>query len=69
MFRRLLLEDWQNALVAIAFFLILTGFILILIRAVTMRKKDRDYMAGLPLQSDDDRREVNDKPSKQKPSK
>lgn len=52
MFRRLILEDWQNTLLVIGFFLIAAVFIAIVIKSLRMKRKDREYMANLPLEEE-----------------
>ncbi len=53
MFRRLILEEWQNVLLIIGFVLAFTGFVLLVARALAMRKIERKYLAHLPLKEDD----------------
>jgi hypothetical protein len=51
MFKRLALEDWHTTLAILAFFITFGTFIFLVIRAILMKKEDRDHMANLPLEN------------------
>jgi len=53
MFQRVVLENWHEAIPYICFALIAGVFLVIVIRAVSMKKSDVDRIASLPLQGDD----------------
>ncbi|MCC5807640.1 MAG: hypothetical protein JJU00_15050 [Opitutales bacterium] len=56
MFRRLILEEWQNLLLILGFLLIACAFFAIVVKTVRMKRKDREYMANLPLEDEEKRR-------------
>ncbi len=56
MFRRLILEEWQNLLLIVGFLLIAAAFFAIVVKTLRMKRKDREYMAGLPLEDEEKRR-------------
>jgi len=51
MFKRIDFSGWEALLMA-AFFITFAGFLYFTWRAVRMKKKERDHMAHLPLESD-----------------
>lgn len=53
MIRRVSFEEWQGIITLIAFFLFFTLFIVISIRAWRMKKADRERIANLPLESEE----------------
>ena len=52
MFKRIILEDWQTVVPYLCFALIGGAFLLIVIRAIRMKKNDVDHLSNLPLQDD-----------------
>ncbi len=56
MFRRLILEEWQNLLLIVGFLLIAAAFFAIVVKTIRMKRKDREYMASLPLEEEEKRR-------------
>ena len=50
MFKRVFLEDWAQIIPAISFCIFATVFLLVSIRAMRLRKSERDRMAALPLE-------------------
>ena len=52
MFKRIVLEDWQNLMPAIAFAFAFAIFMILSLRAVFMKKEVADRMARLPLEKD-----------------
>ena len=52
LYKRLSLEEWQNVLTFVAFFLTFGAFIYFTIRALRMKKDKRDHMANLPLEEE-----------------
>ncbi len=52
MFRRVILESWQDLVPYIGFTLIAVAFLLILFRAIFMKPTDADRMAAMPLQDE-----------------
>lgn len=53
MIRRVLFEEWQMTITLIAFFLSFATFTYFAVRALRMRKKERDRLSNLPLEKDD----------------
>ncbi len=49
MFKRLVIEDWQQVLPVIAFSLTFGIFLVLSVRALLMKRSKADYMAHLPL--------------------
>lgn len=49
MFQRVILENWHAMVPYIAFFLVAGSFLVILFRAVTMRRDEAESLARLPL--------------------
>ena len=53
MIRRVLFEEWQMTITLIAFFLTFATFTYFVVRALRMRKQERDRLSNLPLEKDD----------------
>ncbi|MCC5834040.1 MAG: hypothetical protein JJU20_04845 [Opitutales bacterium] len=53
MIRRVLFEEWQMTVTLIAFFLSFATFTYFTVRALRMRKKERERMSNLPLEKDE----------------
>lgn len=53
MLKRVSFEEWQTIITLIAFFLCFLTFIYFTVRAVRMRKSDRDRLANLPLEDEE----------------
>ena len=49
MFKRILVEDWVHIVPVISFFIFATVFIFVTIRAIKIRKTERERLAALPL--------------------
>ena len=49
MFKRIFHEDWAGVVPIIAFVLTFTFFVVMIVRAVGMKKAKRDHLASLPL--------------------
>lgn len=60
MIRRVLFEEWQMTITLIAFFLSFATFTYFTVRALSMRRKDREHMANLPLEKDKNEPQKND---------
>lgn len=54
MFKRVTLEGWHEIVPYLCFALIAGAFLVIVIRAVRMKRSDIDRIANLPLQDDDE---------------
>jgi hypothetical protein len=54
MFRRLLLEDWQNVLAIISFSIFFAVFLLSAVRVWLMPRHRLEHMENLPLAHDTD---------------
>ncbi len=52
MFKRVILEDWQLIVPYVTFSLIAGAFLLIVIRALRMKKSEVEKMASMPLKND-----------------
>ena len=52
MYRRVSLESWHEIVPYICFALIAGAFLIILIRALRMKKTDIDHLSHLPLKED-----------------
>ena len=52
MYRRVSLESWHEIVPYICFALIAGAFLIILIRALRMKKTDIDHLSHLPLKDD-----------------
>lgn len=52
MIRRVILEEWQSISTLIIFFVTFFAFVYFTVRALRMRRKDREHMANLPLEED-----------------
>lgn len=53
MFQRVALENWHEVVPYVCFALIAGVFLIILVRALRMKKSEVDRIASLPLQDDD----------------
>lgn len=53
MFKRVLVEDWVQYVPVVSFGLFFTIFLVVAVRALRMRKAEREHMASLPLDKDD----------------
>ena len=51
MFKRIVLEDWQNIVPLVSFGVTFAIFFIAVLRAVTMRRENVDRLANLPLDS------------------
>ena len=49
MFKRVFVEDWAQIIPIISFCIFATVFLLVSIRAMMLRKPERERMAALPL--------------------
>lgn len=49
MFKRILVEEWAHIIPVISFFIFATVFVIVSIRAIRMRKDDRERLASMPL--------------------
>ena len=49
MFQRVNLEDWADSIPLIAFIIFAVIFVLVTIRALRLRKDERERLAALPL--------------------
>ena len=54
MFKRVSLEGWHEFVPYLCFALIAGAFLVIVIRAVRMKKSDIEHVANLPLRDDDE---------------
>lgn len=54
MFKRVLLEDWHAILPYLGFALIGGAFLIIVVRAMRIKKSEAERLAHLPLQDDAD---------------
>lgn len=54
MFKRVILEDWHMVLPYLGFALIAGAFLVIVVRAVRIKKTEAERLAHLPLQDDAD---------------
>lgn len=52
MYRRVTLEGWQDFVPYLCFALIAGAFLVILIRALRMKKPDIDHLSNMPLRDD-----------------
>lgn len=50
MFQRVLVEDWTLCLPFVSFFLFAAVFAVVTIRAMALRKPERERLAALPLE-------------------
>lgn len=53
MFKRIILEDWANAMPMIVFGVLFTIFLIMTLRATRLDRKEREHMANLPLSDSD----------------
>ena len=49
MFKRILVEDWAHIIPVVSFFIFATVFIVVTLRALKLRKSERERLAALPL--------------------
>ena len=54
MFRRVQLEAWHEIVPYVCFALIAGVFIVVVVRALRMKKEEIDHVANLPLRSDEE---------------
>ena len=54
MFKRIILEDWQSVVPYLCFALIGGAFLIIVVRALCLKKSDVDHLAHLPLLDDEE---------------
>ncbi|MDF1825285.1 MAG: hypothetical protein P1U68_11625 [Verrucomicrobiales bacterium] len=52
MYRRVILESWHEIVPYICFALIAGAFLVILIRALRMKKPEIDHLSNMPLRDD-----------------
>ena len=50
MFKRIFVEDWASIIPFISFFIFATVFTFVTIRAMRLRKSERERLAALPLE-------------------
>lgn len=60
MIRRVILEEWQTISTLIIFFVTLFAFIYFTVRALRMRKQERERVSQLPLEEDLNERKPHD---------
>jgi cbb3-type cytochrome oxidase subunit 3 len=60
MIRRVILEEWQMISTLIIFFVTLFAFVYFTVRALRMRKQDRERISQLPLEDDLNERKPRD---------
>lgn len=53
MFKRIFVEDWAQIIPMVSFFIFASVFILVTIRAMRLRKTDRERLAAMPLDNPD----------------
>lgn len=53
MFKRIFHEEWTSVVPIIAFAITFIFFIVMIVRAVRMRKAKRDHLSSLPLEDDE----------------
>jgi len=53
MFKRIFVEDWAQIIPMISFFIFVSVFVLVTIRAMRLRKTERERLAAMPLDSPD----------------
>lgn len=53
MFKRILVEDWVLLVPIVSFCIFAAVFLVVAVRALRMRKSERERMASLPLDDDD----------------
>jgi len=51
MFKRIFVEDWAHIIPVISFCIFAAVFLLVTVRALRLRKPERERMAALPLDS------------------
>ncbi len=52
MFKRILVEDWAQIIPVISFFIFAAVFLVVTIRAIRLRKPERERLASLPLENE-----------------
>lgn len=53
MFKRIIYDDWTTIIPILSFWLTFGVFLIIVMRAVFLRKKTVNYMKNLPLEDED----------------
>ena len=53
MFKRIFHEEWTSVVPIIAFAITFIFFVVMIVRAVRMRKAKRDHLSSLPLEDDE----------------
>ncbi len=53
MFKRILVEDWAQIIPVISFCIFFSVFVLVTVRALRLRKSDRERLAAMPLDPQD----------------
>ena len=53
MFKRILVEGWAHFVPIISFCIFFTVFLVVSIRALRLKKSERERLAALPLESND----------------
>ena len=61
MFKRVQFEEWQAIITVVAFICCFAAFIYFSWRAIRMKKRDRQHMSNLPLESEDPNHSSHDK--------
>lgn len=51
MFKRIFVEDWAQIIPVISFFIFASVFIVVSIKALKLRKSERERLASLPLEN------------------
>lgn len=51
MFKRILVEDWAQIIPIVSFCIFATTFLVVTIRAMRLRKPERERLASLPLET------------------
>jgi len=49
MFKRIFVEDWAHIIPIISFIIFATVFLVVTLRAIKLRKSERERLASLPL--------------------
>lgn len=52
MFKRVLVEDWVHIVPVLSFCIFFSIFIIVTIRALRIKRSERERMAAMPLESD-----------------
>ena len=56
MFKRILHDDWTTIVPIIAFVITFTFFVVMVVRAVKMKKSEQDHLSSLPLEDEKTRK-------------